>query len=52
MEYVKYKIDELATNSKNNNVRDLYRKTNEFKRGYQPRSNLAKDENDEISTIF
>jgi hypothetical protein len=25
--------------------RDLYRGINEFKRGYQPRSNLLKDEN-------
>jgi hypothetical protein len=26
-------------------IRDLYREINEFKRGYQPRSNLIKDEN-------
>jgi hypothetical protein len=26
----------LATNSKNKNIRDLYRGINEFKRGYQP----------------
>jgi uncharacterized protein (UPF0297 family) len=42
-EYLKYKIDELATNSKNKIIRDLYRRINEFKRGYQPRNNLVKD---------
>jgi hypothetical protein len=29
---------------KNKNIRDLYRGINEFKRGYQPRNNLVKDE--------
>jgi hypothetical protein len=38
----------LATNSKNKNIRDLYREINEFKRDYQPRNNLMKDENDEL----
>jgi hypothetical protein len=45
MEYLKGKINELATNSKNKNIRDLYRGINEFKRGYQTRSNFVKDEN-------
>jgi hypothetical protein len=46
-EYLKDKINELAKNSKNKNVRDLYR-------GYQPRNNFVKDENDglRIPTIF
>jgi hypothetical protein len=35
-------------NSKNKNIRDLYRVINEFKRGYQPRSNLVKDENSDL----
>jgi hypothetical protein len=35
-EYLKDKINELATNSKNKNIRDLYRGMNEFRRGYQP----------------
>jgi hypothetical protein len=39
-EYLKDKINELATN-----IRDLYRGINGFKRGYQPRNNLVKDEN-------
>jgi methionine salvage enolase-phosphatase E1 len=44
-EYLKNKINELATNSKNKNIRDLYRGINQFKRGYQLRNNLVKDEN-------
>jgi hypothetical protein len=26
------------------NIRDLYKKTNDFKKGYQPETNLVKDE--------
>jgi hypothetical protein len=44
-EYLKDKINELATNSKKKNIRDLYRGINEFKRGCHPRNNLLKDEN-------
>jgi hypothetical protein len=29
-------------NRKNKNIRDLYRGMNEFKKGYQPTSNLVK----------
>jgi hypothetical protein len=47
-EYLKYKINDLATNSKNKNIRDLYRGINGFKRGYQPRNNLVKDENGDL----
>jgi hypothetical protein len=47
-EYLKKKINELARNSKNKNFRDLYRGINEFKRGYQPRNNLEKDENGDL----
>jgi hypothetical protein len=43
-EYLKDKINELESNSKNKNTRDLYRGINEFKKGYQPRTNLVKDE--------
>jgi hypothetical protein len=32
-------------NSKNKNIRELYRGINEFKISYQPRSNIVKDEN-------
>jgi hypothetical protein len=47
-EYLKDKINELATNSNNKNMRDLYRGINEFKRGYQPKTNLVKDENGDL----
>jgi hypothetical protein len=42
-EYLKKKINELESNSKIKNIRDLHRGINEFKRGYQPRSNLIND---------
>jgi hypothetical protein len=44
-EYLKGKINELGTNNKNKNIRDLYRGINEFKKGYQPRISIIKDEN-------
>jgi hypothetical protein len=44
-EYLKGKINELTTNSKNKNIGDLYRGINEFKRGHQPRSNFVKNKN-------
>jgi hypothetical protein len=47
-EYLKDKINELATNSTNKNIRDLYRGINGFKRGYQPRNNLVKDEYEDL----
>jgi uncharacterized protein YaaR (DUF327 family) len=47
-EYLKDQINELTTNSKNKNIRYLYRERNEFKRGYQPRSNLVKYENGDL----
>jgi hypothetical protein len=45
MEYLKDRINEIATTSENKNIRDMYRGINEFKRSYQPRSNLVKDVN-------
>ncbi|PNF21339.1 hypothetical protein B7P43_G02097 [Cryptotermes secundus] len=47
-QYLKDKIDELAMNSRNKNIRDLYRGVNDFKRGYQPSSNLVRDENGDL----
>jgi hypothetical protein len=44
-EYLKGKINEFETNNKNKNIRGLYRGINEFKKGYQPRINIMKDEN-------
>jgi hypothetical protein len=46
--YLKDSINDLVTNSKNKNIRDLDRGINEFKRVYQPRSNLVKDENGDL----
>jgi hypothetical protein len=42
-EYLKEKINDLESNS-NKNIRDLYRGINEFKKGYQPGTNLVMDE--------
>jgi hypothetical protein len=44
MDYLNVNINGLESNSKNNNMRYMYRGINEFKKGYQPRTNLAKDE--------
>jgi hypothetical protein len=46
--YLKAKIDELETNSKIKNIRDLYRGINNFKKGYQPRSNIVKDDKSDL----
>jgi hypothetical protein len=46
-EYLKDKINELESNTKNKNIRDLCRGINEFK-GYQPRTNLVKDERGDL----
>jgi hypothetical protein len=47
-EYLKDKINELESDSNNKNTRDLYRGTNEFKKGYQPINNLVKDERGDL----
>jgi len=46
--YLKAKIEDLETNSKNKNIRDLYRGINDFKKGYQPRCNIVKDEKGDL----
>jgi hypothetical protein len=43
-EYLKDKFNELESNTKNKNIRDLYRSINEFKKGYRPRTNLVEGE--------
>jgi hypothetical protein len=48
MEYPKAKINELETNSKNKNITDLYMGINDFKRGYQPRTNVVWDEKGDL----
>jgi len=41
---MKAKIEELETKNKTKNIRELYRGINHFKKGYQPRTNIVKDE--------
>jgi hypothetical protein len=43
-EYLKYKINEIELNSKNKNIIYLYRGITEFKKGFQPKSNLVNDD--------
>ena len=38
---MKVKTEELETNSEIKNIRDLYRDINDFKKGYQPRTNVV-----------
>ena len=48
-EYLKAKIEELEINSKiKKNIRDLYRGINDLKNGYQPRTNIVKDEKGDL----
>ena len=46
--YLKAKIEELRTNIKINNIRDLYRGINDVKKGYQPRTGIVKDEKGDL----
>jgi hypothetical protein len=46
----KVSLDELETNSMIKNIRDLYRGMNDFKKGYQPRTNIVKDEKGDLVT--
>ena len=46
--YLRAKIEELETSSKIQNIRDLYRGINDFKKGYQPRCNIVKDEKGDL----
>jgi len=46
--YLRAKIEELETNSKIKNIRDLYRGISDFKKGYQPRYNIVKDEKGDL----
>jgi hypothetical protein len=45
---MKAKIEKLETNSKIKNVRVLYRGINDFKKGYQRRTNIVKDEQGDL----
>ena len=46
--YLRAKIEELETNNKIQNIRDLYRGISDFKKGYQPRCNIVEDEKGEL----
>ena len=46
--YLRAKIEELETSSRIQNIRDLYRGINDFKKGYQPRCNIVKDEKGDL----
>ena len=48
-EYLKAKIDELETYMIKYN-RDVYRGINDFKKGYQLRTNIVKDERGDLIT--
>jgi hypothetical protein len=45
---LKAKIEKLETNSKIENIRDLYRGINDFKNDYQVRTNIVKDEKGDL----
>jgi hypothetical protein len=47
-EYLKNIINELETNSKNKNIRDLYKGINEFKKAYQPKTNMVNEEHGDL----
>ena len=46
--YLKAKIEDLEINSKNKNIRDLYRGISDSKTVYQPRTNVIKDEKGDL----
>jgi hypothetical protein len=47
-ECLRDKINEIELNGKNKNIRDLYRGITEFKKGYQPKTNMVKDERGDL----
>ena len=49
---MKAEIDALGTNSQIKNNRNLYRLISEFKKGYQPRTDIVKDEKGDLVIGF
>jgi hypothetical protein len=45
---LKSKIEGLETNSKINNIKDLYKGINDVKKGYQPTTRIVKDEKGDL----
>ena len=50
--YLQGKLGEIETKSKNKNIRDLYKEIKDFKKGYQARVNVIKNENEEFLSDF
>jgi hypothetical protein len=50
--YLKAKIEKLETNSKINNISDLYRGIIDLKKGYLPRTNIVKDEKGDLVAVL
>jgi C4-type Zn-finger protein len=48
--YLKAKTDDLETKSKTKNITDLYKRINNFKKGYQPRTNIVMDKASDLVT--
>jgi len=46
--YLRAKIEEIETNSNIKKIRDMYRGVSDFKKGYQPRCNIVKDEKGDL----
>jgi hypothetical protein len=51
-ESLKAKINELTTDNKNGSIRYLYTGIIDFEKGYQPGTNIIKDENVGLVTEF
>jgi len=51
-DYLKDKILELKNDSKIKNIKELYRGINDFRKGYQPRTNIVKHEMSDKVTDF
>lgn len=49
---LKDKIEELETNSKNKNMKDIHRGTDKFMKSYQFRTNFMNDENSDLFSDF
>ena len=47
-EYLKAKTEKLETNSKIKNIRDLYRGISDIQKGFQPRTDIVKDEKGDL----
>jgi hypothetical protein len=51
-EYLEDKINELESNSKNKNIRNMFTSITEFKNGCHPRTNVVNDERGDYLQIL